>query len=183
MPLLTTRKHCEILHPRRTPMPKKQAASVELGSRERREKDLKQQMAQSVAGSAPSMIPAARNNLVPPPPESKEVIPSIQELIGDEDDRNTLEQLIAQRIDIDSQIKPLEKSKELLTDRIKTQLSSYGITQMLCDGAKVSYSVTEGRKTINRNKLIGAGVDTDIIDACTDVSAAGSMLRITPAKE
>jgi hypothetical protein len=161
-------------------MPKK-AATEEFGSRERRDKDLKQKMAQSVSGSAPSLVPGPRNTDVPPAPEQKETIPSIQDLIGDEDDRTTLEQLIAQRVAIDSQIKPLEKSKDLLTDRIKTQLSSYGITQMLCDGAKVSYTMTE-RKTINQNKLIGAGVDIETIVLCTDITKS-SMLKITPAKE
>jgi hypothetical protein len=146
-----------------------------------KEKELKQKMHQSVAGSAPSMIPGPRNTAVPPAPEEKETIPSISDLIGDAEDRLTLEQLIAQRISIDAQIKPLEKSKDLLTDRIKTQLSSYGITQMLCDGAKVSYTMTE-RKTINQNKLIGAGVDIETIVLCTDVSKS-SMLKITPAKE
>lgn len=146
-----------------------------------KESDLKRKMAQSVAGSAPSMIPGPRNTEVPPAPEEKETIPSISDLIGDAEDRLTLEQLIAQRISIDAQIKPLEKSKDLLTDRIKTQLSSYGITRMMCDGAKVSYTTTE-RKTINQNKLIGAGVDIETIVLCTDVSKS-SMLKITPAKE
>lgn len=157
------------------------AAEISGGLNTQNEKSLRQKMAQSVAGSAPSMVPGPRNTEVPPAPEEKETIPSIQDLIGDEDDRMTLEQLIAQRVAIDAQIKPLEKSKDLLTNRIKTQLSSYGITQMLCDGARVSYTTTE-RKTINQNKLIGAGVDIEIIVACTDVSKS-SMLKITPAKE
>src|SRR5580692_9611874 len=94
-----------------------------------KEKELKQKMAQSVSSASPSMVPGPRNTEVPPAPEEKQTVPTIQELIGDEEDRLTLEQLIAQRISLDAQIKPLEKSKDLLTDRIKTQLSSYGITQ------------------------------------------------------
>lgn len=146
------------------------------------EQSLKQKMAQSVAGAAPSMVPTPRaKQEVPVAPEPKEIIPAIEELIGDEDDRETLKLLIQQKIDIDYQLKPLEKQKDNVTDRIKTHLSNYGITSMVCDGAKVSYTVQE-RKTLNHTKLVAAGVDIETIVACTDISKS-STLRITPSRD
>lgn len=158
---------------RRKPMPKTATS---------KEKDLRMKMAQSVAGSAPSMVPTPRaKQEVPAAPEPKEIIPNIDDLIGEEDDRDTLKLLINQRLDIDSQLRPLEKQKENVTDRIKTHLSNYGITSMLCDGAKISYTVQE-RKTLNHTKLVAAGVDIETIVACTDISKS-STLRITPGKD
>jgi hypothetical protein len=148
-----------------------------------KEKSLKQKMAQSVVGSAPSMIPGPRisQGEVPPAPEVKEAIPMLDELIADTEDRETIRQLISKSIEIAALLKPLEKQQDAIKDRIKVQLSGYGITSMLCDGAKVSYTMTE-RKTLNHTKLVAAGVDVETIVACTDVTRS-SMLKITPAKE
>lgn len=144
-----------------------------------KEKELQQKMAKSIVGTAPSMVPAAPAATLPP--EQDDSIPSIDVLITDEDERGTLQKLILQRITVDASIKPLEKVKENLTDRIKTLLGSYGINQLMCDGAKVSYTMTE-RKSLNQTKLVAAGVDMEIIVACTDISKSG-MLKITPPKD
>lgn len=147
-----------------------------------KEQSLRQKMAQSVSGHAPSMIPGPRVvQGVVPTTDIKEVVPGVEELIADEEDRNTLAALVQSKIAIDSQLKPLEKQKEMVTDRIKAALSSYGITTMMCAGAKVSYTTTE-RKTINATKLVASGVDMEVIVACTDVTKSG-MLKITPGKD
>lgn len=146
-----------------------------------KEASLKQKMAASVSSSAPSLIPIARKQEVPAAPEPKEAIPSVDGLIGDEEDRDTLKLLVQQKIDIDAQLEPLKRQKGSITDRIKTTLSNYGITSALCNGDKISYFSTE-KYTINRMKLIGAGVEENIIDRCTDVTK-GSQLRITLVKD
>jgi hypothetical protein len=129
------------------------------------------------------MIPAPRvkQGVVPAAPEAPEVIPNIDDLIEAGEEKDTLKNLIVARMQVDSLLKPLEKQKDALTDRIKTALSGFGITEMLCSGAKVSYTITE-RKTLNHTKLVAAGVDVETIVACTDISKS-STLRITPGKE
>ena len=162
-------------------MPKKATATAP--ALDPKEKSLKQKMAQSVVGAAPSMIPAPRvpQGEVPAAPEAEPIIPGIDELLPAGEDKDALRKLIDIHIQLNSQIKPLEKQIDAIKERIKTTLSGYGITNMVCDGAKVSYTVTE-RRTLNHNKLIAAGVDTEIIVACTDISKS-SMLKITPAKD
>lgn len=146
------------------------------------EKDLRQKMAQSVAGSAPSMVPVpyVKQGKVPKH-EQSEAIPPVEDLITDKEDRETLAQLVAARVQLDIQLKPLEKQKEMMTDRIKAALSSYGITSMMCAGAKVSYTQQEYKK-LNEQKLIGAGVDLETIILCTDVTMT-SRLTIRPEKD
>lgn len=148
-------------------------------SKDLKEKKLKQKMAQSVSGTSPSMVPAGIGNVPLPPPKEDET-PSIDDLIGDAEERETLRKLVANRISYDLAIKPLEKMKDATTDRIKTILGSYGINKASCDGASLSYTQTE-RKTINRVKLEALGVDPAIIDTATDVTTS-AMLRITQAK-
>lgn len=142
---------------------------------------LKQKMAQSVSGTSPSMVPAGigKPAVLPPMPE-EDRIPSITDLIGDAEERDTLQKLIIQKIAVDASLKPLEKVKDNIVDRIKNILGTYGIQQMECDGAKVSYTRTE-RKTISRIKLEALGVNVAIIDTATDVTVS-SMLKITPSK-
>jgi hypothetical protein len=159
-------------------MPKKATATISP-----EEKSLKQKMAASVVGSAPNLVPVPRvpQGDVPAAPEPVAIVPPIDELMEDGEDKDTLRKLIEVHIALNSQIKPLEKQLDIIKDRIKNALSCYSITNMSCDGAKVSYTVTE-RRTLNHMKLIAAGVDTEVLVACTDITKSG-MLRITPAKD
>ncbi len=152
------------------------------GAAKDNERLLRQKMAASVVGSAPSLIPAPRvkQGEVPALPEPEPIIPPIDELIPDGEDKQALRLLIGMSIDLNLKIKPLEKQQDAIKDRIKVALSSYGITSMSCDGAEVSYTVTE-RRNLNHMKLIAAGVDTEVIVACTDITKS-SMLKITPAR-
>lgn len=153
------------------------------GAAKDNERLLRQKMAASVVGSAPSLVPAPRvkQGEVPALPEPEAIIPPIDELIPDGEDKQALRLLIGMSIDLNLKIKPLEKQQDAIKDRIKVALSSYGITSMSCDGAKVSYTVTE-RRNLNHMKLIAAGVDTEVIVACTDITKS-SMLKITPARD
>lgn len=143
-----------------------------------KEKQLQEQMAKSVSGSAPSMVPTARAT---PTYTEEEPVPTIEMLIADEEERVTLQKLVIQKIAVDESLKPLEKVKEGITNRIKSLLSGYGITQATCDGARISFTTTE-RKTINSTKLLENGVDIEVIVASTDITKSAT-LRITPAKE
>lgn len=143
------------------------------------EKDLQRKMAQSVAGTAASMVPAGVGD-VPLPPSTAEVIPSVDDAIGDEDDRETLKELVSKRMEIDAQLKPLDAAKDALTARIKTVLGNYGLNKLTCAGASINYFLTE-RKSINATKLMAQGVDMETIVACTDVTKSGT-LKITPLK-
>ncbi|MBU6231702.1 hypothetical protein KGP36_03455 [Patescibacteria group bacterium] len=141
-------------------------------------KKLRQQMAQSVAGSGPSLIPQA-----PPPrpkPEPEEEAPSIDLLIADTDDRDTLRSLIKSHVELNNQLSGLEKAIKPIKDRIKAIVGDYGIERAICDGTKISYSHSQ-RSTINGTKLLGAGIDPDIITRCTDVSDVYT-LKVTPEK-
>lgn len=144
---------------------------------------LKDKMKKATAGTAPSMVPVpyVKQGKVPEAPKAEEVIPDISALLEEGEDRETLEQLISKRVEIDAQIKPLEKQKDALTTRIKATLTEYGITHMMCAGAKVSYTETE-RKALNQMKLLEAGVSIQTLSDCTDITKSG-MLKITPAKE
>ena len=144
---------------------------------------LKDRMKASTAGTKVSMVPVphVKQSEVPAAPEVKETIPDINELIGDEEDRSTLSVLIQRKVEIDEQLKPLEKQKDAIVERIKVSLSGYGITSMMCQGAKVSYTVIE-RKALNQMKLIESGVAVETIVACTDITKS-STLKITPAKD
>lgn len=145
---------------------------------ESKDKTLKQKMAQATAGSGVNLNPTPR--AVPPPPPEDERVPDITELIADEEDRDIVQMLIIQKVDVARQIKPLEAIVDNCNTRIKKFLSEYGITKAVSSGIGISYTATE-RKTINRNKLIAAGVDEATIDECTDVTTS-SMLKLTPPR-
>ena len=146
-------------------------------------RSLKDRMKAATAGTKVSMVPVphVKQSEVPAAPEVKETIPDINELIGDEEDRSTLSVLIQRKMEIDEPLKPLEKQKDAIVERIKVYLSGYGITSMMCQGAKVSYTVIE-RKALNQMKLIESGVAVETIVACTDITKS-STLKITPAKD
>lgn len=140
---------------------------------------LREKMAKSVAGSAPSVIPAGIGGVpLPPPWPEKEKAADITELIGDADERETLAMLIDLHTEVNARKKALEDQLEPIKNRIKTMLGSYGITSMTSHGASVNYFRTE-RKTINGTKLLMAGVAIGIVEECTDVSFSAT-LKITP---
>jgi hypothetical protein len=145
-------------------------------------KSLKQKMAKSVAGTGPSLVPAElQPGYIPPaPPKESEEIPTIYQLFTDSEDIDTIRELVSRRVHVSQQVKQLEAVLEPINNRIKMFLGSHGIANMDVDGAKLAYFPTQ-RKTINAMKLLGAGVEQEIIDQCTDVSTS-STLKVTPPK-
>jgi hypothetical protein len=142
-------------------------------------KGLRAKMAASVSGTGVSMVPAAAKK-APLPTPTDDTVPDVKDMIGEQEDLQTLDTLIKARLEVDGQYKMLEKARDSYTDRIKTILATYGINKATCRGALISYTQTE-RKTINRLKLEGLGVDPAIIDTATDISIS-AMLKITPPK-
>ena len=140
---------------------------------------LKQKMAKSVAGSAPSLLPGKPREIVEDfLPE--DVVPPIDQLIADKDDVETLRGLIRAHLEINQEKKALEKKVDNLSTRIKSIIGQYGIEKAVCDGANISYYPVP-RRTINGTKLLGAGVPEETITLCTDVSTSYT-LKITAEK-
>ena len=123
---------------------------------------LAQKIAQSQLGTGPSLVPQA-------PVKEEEVVPSVEELIGEAEDLETLKSLVASIVLPKAEVKRLEKVIDAVTPRIKTLLSQYGIAKAKCGESMLTYFPTT-RSTINRTKLLAAGVDEAIINDCTDVS-------------
>ena len=101
--------------------------------------------------------------------EPEEVIPTIDELIDEQEDKDTLRSLLnAYRVP-HAEIKRLEKVVEPLKGRIKVLISQYGIAKAKCDDDTIIYYPTT-RSTVNAKKLLAAGVEQAVIDICTDVT-------------
>jgi hypothetical protein len=129
---------------------------------------LAQKIAQSQLGSGPSLVPQA------PVKEPEEVIPTVEELIGEAEDLETLRSLVAALVVPQAEVKRLEKVIDTIKPRIKVIVSQYGIAKALCGESTLSYFATS-RSTINRTKLLAAGVDESIIEDCTDKTESFSL--------
>ena len=126
-------------------------------------KGLQQKIAQSQLGSGPSLVPQA------PVTEPEEAIPTVEELIGEAEDLDTLKMLVNSLLIPQAEVKRLEKVIDTIKPRIKVIVGQYGIAKARCGEAVLSYFPTS-RSTVNAKKLLAAGVDEDTITACTDVS-------------
>lgn len=134
--------------------------------------ELKRKMAQSVVGSGPSMVPKPRTPVPLPPPMAtvpEEVVPTVDDLIADQEELSTLRQLVSRQLEYNAQKKHLEKALEPINDRIKAIVSQYGIDNAVCDGATINYRQGE-RKTLNPMRLVANGVAQEVIDQSYDVS-------------
>ena len=126
-------------------------------------KGLQQKIAQSQLGSGPSLVPQA------PVTEPEEAIPTVEELIGEAEDLDTLKLLVNSLLIPQAEVKRLEKVIDTIKPRIKVIVGQYGIAKARCGEAVLSYFPTS-RSTVNAKKLLAAGVDEATITACTDVS-------------
>ncbi len=137
---------------------------------------LRQKIAASQVGSKPSLIPPGIGGQPPLPPRPMKVekAPDIADLMDDGEDRETLTALVSQYHTINTTKKQAAAAIKPLGERIKTILGNYGINHFTYVGVDVNYYLTE-RKTLNRGKLLAAGVSIEILEACTDVSASGAL--------
>jgi len=126
-------------------------------------KELQKKIAQSQLGSGPSLVPQA------PVTEPEEAIPTVEELIGEAEDLDTLKLLVNSLLIPQAEVKRLEKVIDTIKPRIKVIVGQYGIAKARCGEAVLSYFPTS-RSTVNAKKLLAAGVDEATITACTDVS-------------
>lgn len=141
------------------------------------EQDLKQKMAKATAAAAPSMVPSKK----PPPPPKEDTTPELAELIVDSDDQQLMVELMQSHAQLQAVIKPLEDQLSGVKDRIKTQLSSYGITNMKHESFKVSYTMSQ-RKSLSSTKLLEAGVSIQTLEECTDITESWT-LRVSGGKK
>jgi hypothetical protein len=125
---------------------------------------LSQKIAQSQLGSGSSLVPQA-----PVKDEPPEAIPTVEELIGDQEDLATLNSLVSSVLVPKAEVKRLKKVIDAIVPRIKAIVSQYGFSKAVCAGATLNYFPTS-RKSINATKLLAAGVTQEIITACTDVT-------------
>jgi hypothetical protein len=141
------------------------------------ERELRQKMAQSIAGAAPSMVPAPRESRSKKTDET----PVLDDLMPDGEESKTLKALIKQHMELNRPKKELEKKLEFVSDRIKVILSSHGISgNFTYEDIPVNY-FSQSRSTINALKLEALGVDVETIRQATDVSIS-TILKITPPK-
>jgi hypothetical protein len=137
---------------------------------------LQQKIAQSQLGTGPSLVPQSPVPKIPEyleywrqsyPKEDVEVIHPISELIADPEELETLVNLIQAVVPHSKEIKRLEKIVDPMRDRIKAIIRQYGIEKSTCGEIQVDCYRTV-RTSINKVKLLAAGVEQSVIDACTD---------------
>jgi hypothetical protein len=146
---------------------------------------LRQKMAASTTGARPSLLPpgiGGRPEIIEEKiKEAEEKSPDINDVMEAGKDRTQLRKLIEAQVAINSQLKALEREKELYDKGIKDILNQYGIGSMKCDGASLSYFVN-ARKTIKAELLVAAGVPLTTISECT-ITSTSKTLVIRASKE
>lgn len=95
-------------------------------------------------------VPASRKAL-----NKTEVAGQDTQLLG------SLEPLITERMQMKEAKDDAERELEVINERIRQALIVHGESRAVGDDWKVSYTTQKGRKTIDKNKLIEAGLDPD----------------------
>lgn len=136
---------------------------------------LRQKIAQSQVGSSPTLVPPGIGGTpLPAPQRTKETAPQLDEVMENGDDKDTLRALVARYVIVNATKKESTKIVNGLGVRIKAILTDYGINQFKWDQSTVNYFRTE-RRSINKGKLLAAGVSIETIEACTDTTASGTL--------
>lgn len=146
-------------------------------------KTVRDQFKDEIAASGPNMNPPGLGGnpaLVKTEPEEVQA-PDIADLIGDAEDRDIISALMVQHAELTKRLKPLDAERDRISDRIKTLIKPYGIDKAQYMGVHMAYFPTT-RESLNKMKLLEAGVPTATILACTDKKVAYT-LKVTPAKE
>lgn len=131
-----------------------------------------------VAGKA-SMVPGV---VVPPPPKTVEVIPSLADLIKVPKDYLAVSLMIQESLEAAAAERLAKKIRASLTAKLKNFLGIYEISKAILPGvALVTYSESS-RSSVNPAKLLNQGVSPEVIAACTDVTAVYT-LKITQGDE
>ena len=125
-----------------------------------------------------SMVP--EHKVAPPPPKGEE-FPDVSTLISDNEERGTLEALVAEYSRLGAIEKQAADQKKPLNSRIKDLIGSYGIARATVCDMHLSY-FNAPRRTISRELLLEHGIKPSIIEACTEVKDSFT-LRIAAIKE
>lgn len=141
-----------------------------------KEDELKAKMAAVMPkAKAPSMVPAKKEKKekAPPPPD-------LREIDIDDDDRQQIARLVNQAAEYKRMEKDGKQNYGPLSDRIKALIQdNESVHKFMCDGHRANLTKTQ-KSTINKDKLLAAGVAPGTITACTDITDSW-MLTVTPA--
>ncbi len=129
-------------------------------------------------------------DVVPPPEREEEAVPNLEDLITDRKIRLEAIRLLTAEREWAEQESEAKKQRKPLTTKLKNILGKNNVSLAVWDDWRINYYATEGRATINREKLtavlLGAGLPTQqvqsIISASTDISSPSYTLRITKSK-
>jgi hypothetical protein len=82
--------------------------------------------------------------------------------------------------DLGADIKELEQSRAEIRAELMATVQAQAVERIVAEGWAIRVSI-QTRKTLNRLKLLEAGVDPTIIDGATDVTTS-PMLTVASAK-
>ena len=142
---------------------------------------LEERVKQSIkTAPAPSLVP---DQLLPAPPPAKEeeVIPRVQDLVKDRKDLLLIRRLMTQHIELGNTERQAKKAKEKITAQLKVLAGRYSLGKADYDGDRLNYFAGT-RSSIDSTKLLSAGVQPSVIQACTNVSTTFT-LKVTQGDE
>jgi len=113
-------------------------------------------------------VPSARKALT-----KKEVAAQDTQLIG------SLDPIVTHRTQLKETLDEIERELEIANEQIRQALITHGESRAVGEDWKVSYTAQKGRKTIDKNKLIEAGLDPE--DFMSE-GAGFEKLTVTTAK-
>ena len=130
------------------------------------------------------MAPVPYEKPVAPPAKEVEVIPPVSELVDDVAARLKLAQMVDRQGVLGETIRPLEKEKKALAEKIKIMTGKYQIGKAICGLWRINY-YNAPRKYLDPAKLMAIpkeelvnGITLLHINACYSESATYT-LRIT----
>jgi hypothetical protein len=136
---------------------------------------LEQRLQKSIAAAtpaAPNLHPRR-----PAPPIEIEALPDLQEVVASPADRVKIMRLVTDSLEYQAAEAEVRKKREPVTKALKELLQNLGADKFMCDGNRVvTYETT--RKSLSKEKLMGAGVSITLLNACT-VETVSLALKIT----
>ena len=140
---------------------------------------LEDRLKASIAQATPSIAPAgavkkeAGDGNTPPK--------DVREIISNAKDRLTFLRLAQESAELGKESKAIEKRREGVTAQLKILCAKYNVEAARAGDTNVSY-YSSTKSTLNKEKLIKAGVQPSVIVSCTDHKTSWT-LRVTACGE
>lgn len=115
-------------------------------------------------------------------PELKKFRQSIEVKSGDKRNMKFDELVVAYKT-YDAEIKFRESKKSIIKEAIEAAMLVSGEEAVECEGYPVNLITKKGSRKISAERLLGAGVDADVIARCTEVGAELTYVQIGKAKK